>query len=78
MSTETEPHALVYRSKAALNAVKELIGDRDSMDLVNGWGLYCLLDLVAEELSEALEIMGGDPDKIRENLKGIKNQKDKH
>lgn len=79
MSTETEPHALVYRGKCALNAIKKMAGENDiSLDVVKGFELYCLLDLVSEELSTALEIMGGDPDKMRENLRGIKTPQDKH
>ena len=79
MSTETESHALIYRSKCALNGIKKMAGENDiSLDVIKGFELYCLLDLVTDELSDALELMGGDPDKMRENLKEITHPADKH
>ncbi|MDH5184879.1 MAG: hypothetical protein OEX12_13435 [Gammaproteobacteria bacterium] len=65
MSHETEPHALVYRAKCATRALGQMAGENNiSLHAMRGYDLQCLLQMIEQELSEALEAMGGDPDVI--------------
>jgi len=49
----------------ALQAIADLAAAEElDLNVTNGWRLACLLRLITEQLSEVLERLGGDPERL--------------
>jgi hypothetical protein len=57
-----DPNELIYQARCSLRGLKNLTGEQDEV-VIKGYDLCCLLSMIETNLSQALELIGGDPDK---------------
>jgi len=62
---DDDVHTQLYLANSALQAIADLAAAEElDLNVTNGWRLACLLRLITDQLSEILERMGGDPERL--------------